>query len=366
MEISQRSKYALGDDALNRAVDDIVALCNHPSADEYLIKEIIITALKMHLEDAETLDLKIASRALKEMRHSFRVFSEYADRMKVTVFGSARTQEDEPAYRLAEEFAAAMESCGFMVITGAGGGIMEAGNKGAGRHNSFGLNILLPFEQKPNRYIEGDPKLITFKYFFPRKLMFVKEADALALFPGGFGTLDECMELLTLVQTGKASPVPVVMMDVPGGSYWKSFVSFIADNMIRAGTIAPEDLSFVHLTDNVPDACSHIRRFYANYHSMRVVRDLLVLRLRFHPDERLLAQLNDEFADILRTGSFAASGPLEEEASEPDLAHLPRLVFPFDGRHYGRLRMLIDAVNDSVAGRLESEGRRPQHFIYGE
>ena len=290
-------------------------------------------------------DLKIISRALLELRYAFKVFSPYRRTRKVTVFGSARTTPEQPAYQQALQFSRTMAEHDWLVITGAASGIMEAGHEGAGREHSMGLNILLPFEQSANPIILGDRKLVYMKYFFTRKLMFVKESDAFCLMPGGFGTLDEGLELLTLLQTGKHDMMPAVLLDEPGGGYWKAFDDFVRRHLLDPGMISPEDLSLYRLTDRVDEAVEEILGFYRVYHSMRYVRSNLVFRLQQTPSKMLLEEINDCFRDILVEGRFTVSEPLTEEREESDLAALPRLVFQFNRHDFGRLRQLIDCIN---------------------
>lgn len=307
-----------------------------------LIKQ---SADKLALDQTSRGDLKLLSRTLRELRYAFKVFTPYRGRRKVTVFGSARTLPDHPAYQQAVAFGRAMAAHEWLVLTGAASGIMEAGHVGAGREHSMGLNIMLPFEQSANQVIAGDPKLVHMKYFFTRKLMFVKECDAVCLLPGGFGTLDEGLEVLTLLQTGKRDMVPVVFLDEPGGAFWTDFQQFVVRRLLGQRMISPEDLSLYKLTDNVEEAVGEILQFFRVYHSMRYVKNKLVLRLQRHPGEELLEQINTSFSDILVEGRFTISGPLSGERDEPDLAHLPRLVFRFNRRNLGRLRQLIDALN---------------------
>lgn len=292
-------------------------------------------------------DLKILTRTLQELRYAFKVFSPYRQGRKVTIFGSARTRPDHPAYHQAVAFSRRMAAEGWMVITGAASGIMEAGHVGAGRENSLGLNILLPFEQAANPVIAGDPKLVHMKYFFTRKLMFVKETSALCCLPGGFGTLDEGLEVLTLLQTGKRDMVPVVFLDEPQGEYWAAFQEFVTRQLLGRGMISPEDLSLYRITTDVEEAVREILGFYRVYHSMRYVRRRLVLRLSQRPSPEVLDQLNASFADLLAEGKFELSDPLEEERDEPELALLPRLVFTFNRSNFGRLRQLIDTLNQA-------------------
>lgn len=310
-----------------------------------LIEKIKQSADKLASDQTSRGDVKILSRTLRELRYAFKVFTPYRHCRKVTVFGSARVTAEDPAYRHAVEFGRAMAEHDWLVVTGAASGIMEAGHVGAGREHSMGLNILLPLEQMANPVIAGDHKLVHMKYFFTRKLMFVKESHAICLLPGGFGTLDEGMEVLTLLQTGKRDMIPVVFLDEPGGHYWRSFRRFVEQTLLERGTIAPEDLTFFRVTDRVDEAVDEILRFFSVYHSMRYVRSKLVLRLTEAPSEELLDQINTRFADLLAEGRFIVGGPLPEEKDEPDLTELPRLIFQFNRRSYGRLRQLIDCLN---------------------
>jgi uncharacterized protein (TIGR00730 family) len=311
-----------------------------------LAADIIETALRLVDDQADRLDVKVITSALKELRYASKVFSPYRDKRKVTVFGSARTKPETPEYQQAVEFGKAIVERGFMVITGGGEGIMGAAQRGAGRDNSFGLNIRLPFEQEPNVEIAGDPKLINFKYFFTRKLCFIKESDAIVLFPGGFGTHDEGFEALTLMQTGKSQPKPLLFLDRPRGNYFKRWWRFVEDQLLDEGLISKEDLAFFKVTDDVQEACEEILRFYSNYHSLRYVKDALVLRVKHPVTEGLLRNLNERFAGIcLNGGNFKATGPLPEEENEPEYRDLHRIVFPFNRTNFGKLRSLIDVIN---------------------
>ncbi len=327
---------------------DLVSDARKPSPPKRiseLIQTIKEAADKLAGDRTSRGDLKILSRTLRELRYAFKVFSPYRHDRKVTMFGSARTLPGQPAYRQATRFGKAMAEAGWLVVTGAASGIMEAGHTGAGRNRSMGLNILLPFEQEANPIIAGDRKLVYMKYFFTRKLMFVKESDAFCLMPGGFGTLDEGLEVLTLLQTGKHDMMPVVLLDEPGGDYWTAFDRFVRQRLVGRGMISEEDLSLYMLTDRVEDAVDEIMRFYRIYHSMRYVKANLVFRLQLPLAEETVAEINRRFADILIKGEFTLGGPLPEERDEPDLADLPRLVFRFNRRNYGRLRQLIDRIN---------------------
>jgi uncharacterized protein (TIGR00730 family) len=316
-----------------------------------LITQIKDTADRLAADEPARGDLKILTRAIRELRYAFKVFSPYRRRRKVSIFGSARTRPDNPEYIQALDYGRMMAEQKWMVVTGAASGIMEAGHRGAGVESAMGLNIMLPFEQSANSVIAGDPKLVHMKYFFTRKLMFVKECDAVVCLPGGFGTLDEALEVLTLLQTGKRDLIPVVLLDAPGGDYWPQFHGFIVRNLLSRQMISPEDLNLYKLTDNCQEAVDEVLGFFKVYHSMRYVRNKLVFRLHKAPTPELLAAINDHFGDILSSGQFTLSSPLDEETDETDLVVLPRLVFHFNRRSLGRLRVLIDSLN---AGRIVS------------
>ena len=315
------------------------------TADRDQLFEILAPAVRLANDHSNRLDLKITNAALKEMRLAFNVFAPYRHVPKITMFGSARTLPEDPLYAQARDLAAALAENGWMVVTGAGPGIMAAGLEGAGRDHSMGINIRLPFEQGANEFIAGDPKLVEMKYFFTRKLMLVKESAGFVVLPGGFGTLDEALELLTLAQTGKAEPVPIVLLDVPGGTYWHAFERFVQEEVTARGLISPEDRSLYCITDDVRRAADEILGFYRNYHSRRFVRAQLVVRLRARPTDDELAQLNEEFADICTEGGIRAMEALPQEVADDDVVDLPRLVFSFDQLHHARLRQLIDTLN---------------------
>lgn len=312
-----------------------------------LIEEIKETADKFARDNATRGDLKIVSRALRELRYALKVFTPYRRMRKVTVFGSARTRPEHPAYQASLEFGKKFAKAGWYVVTGAGGGIMEGAHVGAGRKMSMGLNIMLPFEQDANYVISNDEKLVNLKYFFTRKLMFVKEVHAIALFPGGFGTQDECFEVLTLVQTGKRDLMPIVLVDPPGGTYWSDWQQFIVNQLERNGLISSSDHALYKITDNIDEAYAEIMNFYCVYNSMRYIKDKLYLRLHFAPDEELIEELNDNFGDIIERGRIERVEPHEHEADEEHLLHLPRLAFTFNRRDMGRLRQMVDVINDS-------------------
>lgn len=315
---------------------------------EQLIQQLKETADKFVRDKASRGDVKMLTTALKELRYALKVFAPFRQRKKVTIFGSARTPRTDPSYHQAVEFGRRMVQAGHLVITGAASGIMEAGHVGAGVENSLGINILLPFEQSANSVIAGDAKLVHLKYFFTRKLMFVKESDAIALFPGGFGTQDEGFEVLTLVQTGKSHLFPIVMLEAPGGDYWKRWLEFVQDVLLRRGFISPPDLALFKITTSLDEAVEEIVNFYKVYHSMRYVGDRLILRLQQPLSEPTLAQVRRDFSDILAGGTFEQTGALPAEANETHLTHLPRLRFRFDRQSLGRLRQLIDFMNRSA------------------
>lgn len=312
----------------------------------WLYQEILLNALKYKRDDLDLLDLKIINRALDEFRYAARVFKPYRQTRKVSIFGSARTPEDDPYYQAAEEFARMLAEQGFMVITGAASGIMKAGNAGAGADKSFGANILLPQEQGANEVIADDPKLITFRYFFTRKLFFLMEAHAFALFPGGFGTFDEGFETLTLMQTGKAPPMPFLLVELPNEDYWESWDNLIKNQLLRRKLISSEDLSLYKIVHSPQEGVDWICRFYATYHSMRRVRDRLVLRLEKELTTEQVAELNYSFKDLVRQGSIKKTGPTRAESDEPELQSKPRISFNYTGRSAGRLTELIWRISE--------------------
>lgn len=310
-----------------------------------LVDAIKESADKLARDQTSHGDLKILSRAIKELRYAFKVFSAYRMKRKVTVFGSARTTKDKAAYQQAVDFGRRMAEVGWFVVTGAASGIMEAGHVGAGRENSMGLNIMLPFEQGANAIIEGDPKLVNMKYFFTRKLMFVKECDSVCMLPGGFGTLDEGFEVMTLVQTGKRDMMPLIFLDEPGGDFWQDWNEFNVKRLLGDGMISAEDLNIYKVTDSVDEAVDEILEFYKIFHSMRFVKNQLVFRLKTALSEELLDGINTYFSDILMDGKFEVSEALPEEQDDEHVADLPRLVFHFNRRNLGRLRQMINAIN---------------------
>ena len=326
---------------------EVVEICSSTTGGlvSRLHKEIIVSALKFKRDELETLDLKIISRAMDEFRYAARIFKPYRGIRKVSIFGSARTPEDDPYYRMAVTFARKLVEQGFMVITGAAEGIMKAGNVGAGSDKSFGANIALPFEQGPNRVIADDPKLITFRYFFTRKLFFLMEAHAIALFPGGFGTQDEGFEALTLLQTGKAPPMPLVLMELPGEDYWESWDQFIRNQALSRKLLSESDLSLYKIIHSPEDGVNWIKHFYSTYHSMRQVRDILVIRLEKELTDGNIEELNEAFGDLVKRGKIRKRAPFSAEADEPELQSKPRVALTYNSTSAGRLTQMIMTIN---------------------
>lgn len=318
----------------------------HEVHDGDMVAEVIDNALKLLRDKTNRGDIKLINKSFKELRYALRIFAPYREVRKVSIFGSARTSESSPDYKQAAEFGKAMAAAGWMVITGAGGGIMAAGHGGAGADPSFGLAIRLPFEQKTNVHIANDPKLINFKYFFTRKLMFVRSSHAIALFPGGFGTMDEGFEVLTLIQTGKSVPMPIVFVESAGGNFWSEWQRYVKDHLLKSGLIGPQDLHLYKITANVEEAVKEVTHFYSNYHSVRYTRDEIVIRLHRAPSEQQLSQIKSEFGDISADRNFRLTAALPIERDEVSLKDLPRLAFAFNRKDHGKLRMLINFLND--------------------
>ena len=354
-----RHAYTTGDPRADAQITALVAGFEDPF-DRVLLSELMSTIYRLGQERASTGDLKMLNVAVKELRYAFKVFRPYRHIRKVATFGSARVESDHPAYSMAQEFGALMVKAGWMMITGAASGIMKAGHEGAGRRASFGLNIRLPFEQEANPVIARDDKLINCKYFFTRKLLFIKESHATALFPGGFGTLDEGFESLTLVQTGKSDPRPIVFVEPPGGVFWRPMLRFFREQMLRQGMISRSDEAIYRLAHSSREAADAILRFYAVYHSVRYVGNALVVRLQHELSAGALARLNREFRDLLASGTFVQRGALPEEVEEPDLAALPRLVFHFNRRQFGRLIQLVDRINELGGARAHPAAGPPR------
>ena len=340
----QKSERPSADPELRRRIDELIALKGGGHNPD-LVADLIESALKLLTDVEDRGDVRVIQTAVRELRYAFKLFEPYSATRKVTIFGAARTQPNQVEYQQAVEVARKIADAGFMVITGAGPGIMQAGHEGAGPERSFGANIRLPWEQSANPVIAQDKKLITFKYFFTRKLTFVRHSDALALFPGGFGTLDEGYETLTLMQTGKGRLRPLVLIDKPGGTYWKAWDKTLREHLLRNRLISPEDLGLYTIAESVDDAVRCITRFYRNFHSTRFVRELLVIRLQRAPSDGTLAALNADFADILDGQPFTVASAFPDEVEDDDVPHLPRVACGFDRRSYGRLRQLIDVLN---------------------
>jgi hypothetical protein len=338
-------RFTRSNGEIDELIDDIVRMAgvHHPG----VIREMIITALKAGQETDYLADLKLMGTTMKEMRYTNKIFGPFRHRRKVTIFGSARTAPDEPIYRKCVTFSRLLAERGYMVITGGGPGIMQAGNEGAGAQNSFAVNIRLPFEQETNPVMSASRNVITYKYFFNRKVAFLKEAQAVALFPGGFGTLDEAMEALTLVQTGKNPPIPVVLIDDDDGDYWENWFQFLRKTLLKRGLISGEDFSLFTMTRDPLEAVEVIESFYRVYHSCRFVGHTLVIRLNRALSPEQAQTLESEFIEIIEPGSsLKLSGPLPEEQDQPDLLHLPRLTFEFNRRNYGLLEAFIRRISE--------------------
>ena len=349
-----RRVYTTGDAEIDREIGELLAAASAalPSreepvdpADLDLVQEIVTSAVRLLSQRATRAELKLVNASLKEFAYSFRVFAPYRDLRKVSIFGSARVEPGEPSYAAARHFAHLIAEHGWMVITGAGPGIMAAGHEGAGAEHSFGANIRLPALNPANAYIARDGKLINFKYFFTRKVTFLKESSAFVLLPGGWGTLDECFELLTLTQTGKSDPHPIVLLEPEGSTYWQEWLEFIHCEVRDKGFISPNDLSLVRVAMSPEEAVEEIERFYRNYRSARFIGNRLVLRMQRAPDLDTLARINDEFADLLTGGSFEVIQPMAAEIRDNDSLDCQRLAF-YPQHHYGRLRELIDVINE--------------------
>ncbi len=339
-----RSDKPQMDPELKRRIQELIAYKgggNNPD----LVSDIIDNALKLLTDVSVRGDARVIQTAVRELRYAFKLFEPHAGTRKVTIFGSARTAPSKQEYQQAVDFARKIAGAGWMVITGAGPGIMQAGHEGAGPERSFGANIRLPWEQSANPVIQHDKKLITFKYFFTRKLTFVRNSDAIVLFPGGFGTMDEGYEALTLMQTGKSRIMPLVLMDRPGGAYWKTWDKHVREHLLRNGLISPEDLNLYHITDDPEHAVKFITRFYRNYHSMRFVRDRLVIRLQHTPSQASIDALNEDFADLIVGEKVKVCEATPEEREDNQFVNLPRICFEFNKRDYGKLRGMIDVLN---------------------
>ncbi|WP_437883217.1 LOG family protein [Pseudomonas sp. LRF_L74] len=331
---------------ISEKVSELASLMVPPSSPNLaLYQEMLTTVVRMAQADRSRWDAKIMMQTLREMENAFSVLQHFQRRRKVTVFGSARTLPDNPTYLLARQLGQALARQNMMVITGAGGGIMAAAHEGAGTDNSLGFNITLPFEQSANATMHGSEHLLSFHFFFLRKLFFVKEADALVLCPGGFGTLDEALEVMTLVQTGKSPLVPIVLLDEPGSHYWEHWIDYIREQLLERRYILAEDLQLVRLVHSADDAVQEIMRFYRNFHSTRWLKGQFLIRMHHPLNESAMHTLNREFADICLDGQYSQQASSEFENDEPEFADLTRLAFAFNARHQGRLRLLVDFIN---------------------
>ena len=343
--MSRRRRYSTGDDELDRGIEQLLDAAGAEEDRDQLF-EILVSGVALAGDHTDRLDLKIVNAALQEMRGAFNMFAPYRDVPKVTIFGSARTGHDDPLYAHTVELARGFAERGWMVVTGAGPGIMEAGMEGAGRERAIGVLIRLPFEGGANEIIAGDPKLAEMKYFFTRKLMLMKESAGFVALPGGFGTLDETFELFTLVQTGKAAPVPIVLLDTPGGTYWQGLERFIEEQVAANGLISPGDECLYCVTDSVQRALDEVEGFYRNYHSLRYVGDRTVIRLHSAPTADELADLTERFRSMLKGGAIESTKAFPPEVATEDHVELPRVALQFDRRDFAGLRRLIDALND--------------------
>lgn len=332
------------DPELSRRIEELIRY-KGGGHNEESVADIIENALKLLTDVKDSGDVRVIQTANRELRYAFRLFAPYAGMRKVTIFGSARTAPTKKEYEHALEFGRRMAAAGYMVITGAGPGIMQAGHEGAGPEMSFGANIRLPWEQSANPVIREDKKLVTFKYFFTRKLIFIRHSDAIALFPGGFGTMDEGYEALTLMQTGKSQLMPLVLIDRPGGTYWKTWDKHIREHLLRDELISPDDLNLYRITDNTDEAVKLVTRFYRNFHSTRFVKDLFVIRLKHAPTDSAIEAMNEDFADIITGPPIRRIEPTPEEREDNEHLNLQRIGFGFNRRDYGRLRQLIDVLN---------------------
>jgi uncharacterized protein (TIGR00730 family) len=327
-------------DLVNQLLDQAGATRNRD-----VLAEIFRNTFELAGHDVDRLDLKITRDALKEMSTAFRMFGPYADVPKVTVFGSARTHRTDPLYQQALDLAGRLADAGWMVVTGAGPGIMAAATEGAGGERSLGVTIRLPFEEEANELLEGSDRVVSMKYFFTRKLMLIKESSGFVSLPGGFGTQDEVLELLTLMQTGKATPAPLVLLDVPGQTYWHAWERFVREELVEAGLVSPGDTNLYLITDDVDEAVAEVRGFWRNYDSIRWVGQRLVVRLRAEPTDDELAELNERFGELCVEGGIERTAPLRPEVSDGDKLDLPRLVLRFSVRKGAGFRDMIRALN---------------------
>jgi uncharacterized protein (TIGR00730 family) len=337
-------EYGTGNKEVDQKIDTLISEVGVKDTTG-LARDIVISSVKIAMESQDLYDLNLVNAALKEIRYGFKVFSAYRDTRKVLIFGSARSRPSSPEYKMAKSFAARMCKRGYMVVTGGGPGVMEAGNRGAPEGKDFALNIRLPFEQHPNPYVSLEDKLINFKYFFTRKLFFVKETDATAIFPGGFGTLDECFEVLTLVQTGKAKPRPIVLMEPLGKTFWKDCLKFVKKQLSDGGYISAEDVNLYTIVSTVDEGVRYIESFYRVFHSLRFDEKCTIIRCNSEIPDATLKRINSKFKTILIDGEYTRAQPTEHEIANNEFTELPRIQFNFNRRNYGALYALIHELN---------------------
>jgi len=338
-------QFEINDEKVVKAIQDLMSLVGetNDTLEMDLVVQMIQTSLKLYIEKHDTGQLKLMTRALKEMRYAYRIFNQYTGSQRISIFGSARTPETHIDYIAAKAFSSLMASQGWMCITGGADGIMKAGIEGSERNSSFGLSIKLPFEITTNTVIAGDPKLIIFRYFFTRKLMFMSHSDAIAVFPGGFGTMDEIFEVLTLMQTGKTTLLPIVLLEGENGKYWDHWEEYVHKQLLVNGWISKEDLHLYYKAPSIDKAVEHINKFYQRYHSQRYVKDYLVIRMKAPLTNDQVAQLNRQFPKLLKSGEMQLCPPFPEET---DFLNLPRLAFIHNRQNFGTLRALIDQINE--------------------
>lgn len=332
-------EYRIGEDAIDREISSLTRKYSRFQNREF-IRQLFTTIVKLYLDEADERDLYLANVTLKELRHIFRVFAKYRHVRKVVIFGSHKTPQNSLEYKQAKEFSEKIVKAGYMVITGGGGGVMEAGNCGA-KDKGFAIKIKLPLEAEPNVFVKKGEQLVNVHYFFTRKLAFIKESDATVLFPGGFGTHDEGFEVLTLLQTGKTIPRPIVMIEPKGSSYWSNWLKFVTNELLKDGYVTKDDFSLFKIVKTADEAVKEISSFYHAYHSIKYGKPLSVIRLNFQLPENKLKELSKKYNDILISGEIRPSGPLPSEVRAKELLHLPRISLHFNMKSYNRLVALI-------------------------
>ena len=332
---------------LSRFKKDLIELMEGDlpeGSEDEILHDMLYNVGQLRSEKLDILELRLLNTAFKELRYALKIFKPYRDVPKAAVFGSARTTTDHASFKIAEDFGRKLAKKNWMIITGGARGIMEAAMVGDGAKNSCGLTLMLPFEQTANPVILGNQKLIFFKYFFTRKLMFLKESQSTVLFPGGFGTFDEGFESFTLVQTGKAKPRPLVLADAPKSGYWAALLEFLKVHMAGERLISPRDLSLIRHCQDMDQAVNEVTHFYENYDSSRFFKDYYLIRLKKRISDAALAQLSVEFKDMFTQGGIERLTDVgEDQRGNPALE---RITFRFDRASYSRLRELIDRLND--------------------